>query len=158
MRTDLPAIVSPESLRRKHEAGPPNLRNAIIVAAAVPLMIGLCLGSAGVLVRDFSRSRPMQWMPPLGLVSAPDLKALSRFPQPNLEIDDGYADLSGLQARAKELLNSYGWIDRSNDVVRIPIDRAMDLVVQRGISAGNGDIRTNGQSPVELIQNRPQER
>jgi hypothetical protein len=33
----------------------------------------------------------------------------------------------------QEILNSYGWIDRKAGVVRIPIDRAMRLVLQRGL-------------------------
>ena len=30
-------------------------------------------------------------------------------------------------------LGSYDWVDQKNGVVRIPIDRAMDLVAQRGL-------------------------
>jgi hypothetical protein len=152
------AVVSRESLARKHESGHPNLRNAVIVAMSVALMIALCVGTAGVLVHEFARSRPMQWMQPLGLVSAPDLKPLHRFPPPNLEIDDGHGDLSALQFSEKELLNSYGWIDRSNKVVRIPIDRALDLIAKRGFYSDTNDNRANGKSPLELIQNRPSQR
>ncbi|HEY1239063.1 MAG TPA: hypothetical protein VGF16_00845 [Bryobacteraceae bacterium] len=32
-------------------------------------------------------------------------------------------------------LKEYGWVDKEHGVVRIPIDRAMDLVVQRGVPA-----------------------
>jgi hypothetical protein len=32
-------------------------------------------------------------------------------------------------------LNGYGWVDRSNGVVRIPVDRAMQLLLQRGLPA-----------------------
>ena len=31
------------------------------------------------------------------------------------------------------LLNSYGWVDPKAGVVRIPIDRAMDLLLQKGL-------------------------
>lgn len=30
-------------------------------------------------------------------------------------------------------LNSYGWVDQKNGVAHIPIERAMDLIVQRGL-------------------------
>jgi hypothetical protein len=32
--------------------------------------------------------------------------------------------------RAREDLSSYGWVDEAHGVVRIPIDRAIDLVVE----------------------------
>ena len=35
-----------------------------------------------------------------------------------------------LAARKEQELGSYGWVDRDRGVVRIPIDRAMDLVEQ----------------------------
>lgn len=31
-------------------------------------------------------------------------------------------------------LNSYGWVDESKGIVRIPIDRAMELTAERGLS------------------------
>jgi len=45
------------------------------------------------------------------------------------------ADLQVLQAREDELLNTYGWTDPNRGIVRIPIDRAIDLVAQRGLPA-----------------------
>ena len=42
-------------------------------------------------------------------------------------------DLSDLRAREDERLNSYGWVDKNTGVVRIPIERAMQLVVERGL-------------------------
>jgi hypothetical protein len=40
-----------------------------------------------------------------------------------------------LAARAREdaVLSSYGWVDRGTGTARIPIDRAMDLLVERGL-------------------------
>ena len=35
----------------------------------------------------------------------------------------------------QDLVNSYGWVDRQNGVVRIPVDRAMRLLLQRGLPA-----------------------
>jgi hypothetical protein len=33
----------------------------------------------------------------------------------------------------QNILNTYGWIDRQNGIVRLPIDRAMQLLLQRGL-------------------------
>jgi hypothetical protein len=35
-------------------------------------------------------------------------------------------------------LSSYGWVDREAGIVRIPIDRAMDLLAERGLPARAG--------------------
>jgi hypothetical protein len=37
------------------------------------------------------------------------------------------------EAVERERLDSYGWMDRSSGAVHIPIDRAMELIAQRGI-------------------------
>ena len=48
-------------------------------------------------------------------------------PSPRLQADFG-ADEAALRARQQGELNSYGWVDQSKGRVRIPINRAMDLV------------------------------
>ena len=42
-------------------------------------------------------------------------------------------DLKSMQRQNAIDLNSYGWVDQPAGVVRLPIDRAMDLLVQRGL-------------------------
>lgn len=42
-------------------------------------------------------------------------------------------DLLKSHAEEGELLNTYGWLDRKAGVVHIPIDRAIELVAQRGL-------------------------
>jgi hypothetical protein len=97
----------------------------------------------------------MQSMLPLGIINAPNLKPLTRFPQPNLQIDDDHAERIELLSAQNEKLNSYGWVDRSNGIVRIPIERAMNLILQRGLpTRTNGISQTDG-SPIQLIQQRP---
>lgn len=75
----------------------------------------------------------MQPMQRLGIINAPDEKPLTHLPAPSLELDDGHADYLALRQQQSEKLNSYGWVDRSNGIVRIPIDHAMDLIASRGL-------------------------
>ena len=42
-------------------------------------------------------------------------------------------DLSGMRVDNATDLRSYAWIDRSAGVVRLPVDRAMDLLAGRGL-------------------------
>ena len=42
-------------------------------------------------------------------------------------------DLESMRAEEDAILHSYGWIDREGGVVRIPIERAMELLAERGL-------------------------
>lgn len=42
-------------------------------------------------------------------------------------------DLERFRAREDETLSTYGWVDRPNGVVRIPIERAMEIVAREGL-------------------------
>jgi len=55
------------------------------------------------------------------------------FPTPRLQLDDGYQEIADLHAREDLLLNNYSWADRAQGKVRIPIDRAIELLAQRGL-------------------------
>ena len=51
-------------------------------------------------------------------------------PEPRLEINPT-ANFEEYARRQRELLSSYGWVSREQGRVRIPIERAMELVVER---------------------------
>jgi hypothetical protein len=53
-------------------------------------------------------------------------------PEPRLQTDPRQ-DLADLRAKEDELLGSYGWVDKNAGVVRIPIDAAMKLTLERGL-------------------------
>ena len=86
------------------------------------------------------------------------LASLTRqFPTPRLETDDGNQDLADLHDREELLLNHYSWIDRSKGTVRIPIERAMEIIAQKGLpvapqeneqAAMVGDSRPTVQMPL----------
>ena len=55
-------------------------------------------------------------------------------PEPRLQTTPR-EDLSELRANEDAILSSYGWVDRNAGVVRIPIDAAMKLTLERGLPA-----------------------
>lgn len=55
------------------------------------------------------------------------------FPTPRLQNDNGDQDVVDLHRREDLLLDHYSWVDQSQGKVRIPIDRAMELLAQRGL-------------------------
>jgi hypothetical protein len=54
------------------------------------------------------------------------------FPNPKLE-EDERGQLNGILTNEEKILYSYGWVDEKAGTVHIPIERAMDLLVQRGL-------------------------
>jgi hypothetical protein len=72
----------------------------------------------------------------------------SAFPSPKLE-EDERGQLNGIRLEEEKTLYSYGWVDEKAGTVRIPIERAMDLLVQRGLpvrpqGVANESSATNG--------------
>jgi hypothetical protein len=74
-------------------------------------------------------------------------------PAPRLQTNPT-ADLQQLLNADNAKLNSYGWIDKSAGVIRIPIDRAMDLLAQRGLPARDGDHERGGKTPLQMRQEK----
>jgi len=69
------------------------------------------------------------------------------FPAPQLEINER-TELNGIRLREEDALSTYGWVDQKSGTVRIPIERAMDLLVERGLPVRSqpGEAATNRQS------------
>jgi hypothetical protein len=55
-------------------------------------------------------------------------------PEPRLQINPA-EDLKAMRRDEEAILNSSGRVDRVQGIVRIPIERAIDLTVQRGLPA-----------------------
>jgi hypothetical protein len=55
-------------------------------------------------------------------------------PEPRLQVNPR-GDLRALRDEEDALLRGYSWVDKSAGVVRIPIDRAMQLTLDRGLPA-----------------------
>jgi hypothetical protein len=72
---------------------------------------------------------PAAPFPPVDLQNAP---VPTLPPEPRLEAEPGQ-QLQRLRSEEEKLLNSYGWVDQNAGIVHIPIDRAMDLLAQRGL-------------------------
>ena len=50
--------------------------------------------------------------------------------------------MEALRHEMAERLGSYGWVDEGASVVRIPIEQAMDLLVEQGTVAAGGRAAT----------------
>ena len=133
-----------ESARRGHETRDLSVRASILfgvflllAAFVVHLVVWLLYAhfgseAAGTDVRQY----------PLAQVGRPVLP-----PEPRLQVQPR-EDLKALRRQEDAVLMSYGWVDRNAGVVRIPVDRAMQLTVERGLlSAQNGAPPGPGNTP-----------
>jgi hypothetical protein len=59
------------------------------------------------------------------------------FPAPQLQ-ETPTLDIQALHAHENQILGSYGWVDRDKGLVRVPIEEAMRLTLERGLPARGG--------------------
>jgi len=67
------------------------------------------------------------------------------FPSPKLE-EDERGQLDSVRLREEQTLSTYDYVDQNAGTVRIPIDRAMDLIVQRGLPVRQGGEQASPQT------------
>lgn len=68
-------------------------------------------------------------LPPSPLADQP---GAPQPPEPRLQASPGQ-DLQAMRAEEDALLSSYGWVDQQAGIVRLPIERAMQLLAERGL-------------------------
>jgi hypothetical protein len=105
------------------------------------------------IIKDFEKSpRPADQYS--GSVRSDAARAM-QSPYPKLQVSPP-ADLAHFREEETTALTTYGWVDQQKGIVRVPIDRAMDLVLQRGLPARQpGEHGKAGASSYELQQQRP---
>jgi len=103
---------------------------AIFLVVLGVMIIGVLVVSAWIY--DYSASR-------LARMEVPPSPLAKNVPPPGPRIQV-FAPKEMQEFRAEEdaTLNSYGWVNRAAGVVRIPIDRAMQLLAERGLPAAGG--------------------
>jgi len=69
---------------------------------------------------------------PVGPPPTPFENARVLPPQPRLQVEP-HEDLKSYCEQQLSNLNGYGWVDQQNGVVHVPIDQAMDKLLQQGL-------------------------
>ncbi|MDB5351493.1 MAG: hypothetical protein JWN86_2740 [Planctomycetota bacterium] len=117
--------------RAGHEPSDLNIRALVLFLAALIVMSIMVYFALRQLMARYTReSRRIEQQRPALFA---DQKG--QFPEPRNQVNPR-ADLARLRDRERSILNSYGWVDREAGVARIPIDRAMTLLAQRGVPTG----------------------
>ena len=114
---------------RRHETR--DLRVSAVAGFAVGLLLlggAIALALAGLFgrfAREADRNDPG---------ASPLAERHPAPPSPRLEVENRQM-LEELRQREDVLLNTYGWQDRAERKIRIPIRRAMELLLERGLPA-----------------------
>ena len=116
---------SPED--RNYEVSDASLR-PIVVSAGV--LAGICVASMFLIkgVLGFFEERKAE----SAVAASPLAEGRQLPPEPRLQVQPE-TDLDHLNAKADSLVNRYDWIVREAGVVRIPVERAMELVLKAGL-------------------------
>jgi hypothetical protein len=139
------------SVREGYELSDANTGGIAVFLVSLFISVGVffvfCFGMGKVINNGLDKAdgppnkwnAPNQIAPRKAIQSNPALeqeqlaKLTQQFPTPRLELDDGNQDLTDLHGREDLLLDNYSWVDRSQGKVRIPVERAMELIAQRGL-------------------------
>ena len=102
-----------------------------ITQFGIALVLIVVLSQLGLwwLFNTFTRRESKLSPPVTALVRA---QAPTEPPEPKLQANP-QADMRMMREKEETVLNHYGWVDPNRGVVRIPIDRALDLVAERGL-------------------------
>jgi hypothetical protein len=106
----------------------------------------LCIGIGKVINTELAKADgpTTKWNHPVdvrklgNLASSPAIQQqfsqlAQRFPTPRLQTDDGYQEITDMHAKEDLLLDNYSYVDQGKGTVRIPIERAMELIAERGL-------------------------
>ncbi len=110
-----------------HEVKDASIHPIVITGIALAVLAGL-VGLTVYGMLRYLESRPVNagTQNPLAETSQQQLP-----PEPRVE-EHPQIELQQLRAEEDHLLSTYGWVDRTKGIVRIPIERAMELQLQRG--------------------------
>jgi len=110
-----------------HETEDANVRDIVITLACVAAGAALvCLMVYGIF--RYLADHPLTTAPPNPMAET-DRQQMP--PAPRIE-EHPAIELKDLRSKEEKILSTYGWTDKRAGVVRIPIDRAMELQLQRG--------------------------
>jgi hypothetical protein len=123
--SEQPQNAAPTS--RRHAEYEVRLRPIVAFGLGLMVITGLVLVLMGWLFNAFTTRQARREVPPSPLASAQQLP-----PEPRLQVTPAQA-LQQLRAAEDAILHSYGWVDQPAGIVRIPIERAMELLAERGL-------------------------
>jgi hypothetical protein len=142
------AKIPVESVEAGHELRDLSPKAIALFALSLATLLVLVVLVTSFLHEHYLRVQVRTQAPP-----SPFSAARAPTPEPRLAVTPG-EQIKALRAAEDSLLKSYAWVDRQQGIVRIPIDRAMELLAQRGLPtrAQKGQKTQNRESSEGRLQ------
>jgi hypothetical protein len=102
-----------------------------VATIAVVLLVGIAYRMANSYIEARQPKNPL--IAPEANTRDVTPRQIDQFAQPRLETNER-TEINRFRLEEEQRLHSYGWVDQSAGVAYIPIDRAMQLVAQRGLN------------------------
>jgi hypothetical protein len=118
-----------------HEGSAVNL-TPVIAFAVILIVVTLFSFVAVWFMLDFLRVNQARTEAPLSQLANPDAVP----PAPRLQVSPGQ-DLKHLRQTEDAVLHTYHWVDKDAGVVGIPIERAIEILANKGLPARNGALQ-----------------
>lgn len=120
---------TPKTIETAHELSDLNPKNIAIFGATLTVTIIVVLLITYALFRHFYTVEMRNQVAPSPLSYTPEPP-----PEPHLLVNPGQ-NLKAVRAAEESILNSYDWVDREQGLVRVPINRAIEILAERGLPA-----------------------
>jgi hypothetical protein len=129
-----------------YEKGDVHFRGVLIFAVALVVGVVLTLVLVGGMIALLAQHSPSS-------MRASPTGTPSVVPPPPVLQAQPWEDMRRYREEQTRILLNYAWIDREAGVVRIPIERAMELVIERGQTPSAGE-----RTPLEMRQQKALEK
>src|ERR1051325_1528701 len=118
-----------QMLEARHELSDLSPKHIALFGIGLAVTVAAALWVGAALFQHYSGIQIEREPPPTPVAS-------SREPPPGPRLlANPSQDLQTMRAGEEFILKNYGWIDRQKGIVRIPIDRAIDMLAQKGLPA-----------------------
>ena len=143
----------PDSVETGHELSDLSARNIALFGAGLAIAIAVALLTVYGLMTLLRAREARQAEPPSRLAVTPE-----PVPGPRLLVQPGRA-LQNMRAEEETRLKSYGWIDEEKGIVHIPIERAMEILAEKGLPARQSKPQTaDGKTAARVESGRAEAR
>ena len=134
-------LKGPENPRRGYEDSDVSVGRLLAFAGGLVALVVFGVVISAVVFHFFVRHQP------LGPPASPFEDVRPMPPSPRLQTT-APLDLKHYREEQEKILQSYGWVDPPAGVVRIPVDRAVDLLLQKGYPVRGSSTAEGGAKKV----------
>jgi hypothetical protein len=122
----------PRTLHEPNTINVPSVVMFLVALAAAVVVVALLMRG---LLRYFDARKAQEAPPPSPLAPGVRLPPEPRLQGAPGSVGSPAEDIRQFRKQEDQMLNNYGWIDQQNGIIRIPIEQAKKMIVQRGAPA-----------------------